>query len=105
MQATYDFEFIAPVEAQPVAGYSKGSQEIVTGKDSKAVEARQTANYAMSWWKNLLKKPSITIGCNNVFGQDPPQAFGNFRGSGFGSPAFIDDATGRFVYISLTKKF
>jgi hypothetical protein len=56
VQATYDFEFIAPVEAQPVAGYSKGSQEIVTGKGGKAVEARQTANYAMSWWKNLLKK-------------------------------------------------
>jgi iron complex outermembrane recepter protein len=104
-QATYDLKFIAPVEVQPVAGYSKGSQETVRGKDGKAVEATQTANYAMPWWKNVFNNTSITIGCNNVFGQDPPQAYGGFRSSGFGYPASIYDATGRFVYISLTKKF
>ena len=49
VQATYDFEFIAPVEAQPVAGSSKGRQDIVSGKDGKAVEPTQTANYAMPW--------------------------------------------------------
>ena len=105
VQATYDFEFIAPVEAQPVAGYSKGRQEIVSGKDGKAVEPTQTANYAKPRGKNLLKNTSITIGCNNVFGQDPPQASVGFRGSSTGYPGFIYDATGLFVYISLTKKF
>jgi outer membrane receptor protein involved in Fe transport len=105
VQATYDFEFIAPVETEPVAGYSKGGQEIVRGKDGKAVETTQTASYAMPRWKTLLDNTSITIGCNNVFGQDPPQAYGSLRSNGFGYPGFIYDATGRFVYISLTKKF
>ena len=53
--------------------------------------------------KNLLKSTSLTIGCNNVFGQDPPKAYGG-GGSGTGYPGFIYDATGRFVYVTLTKK-
>ena len=104
VQGSYDFTFVNPVESQPVAGYSKDAKEMVRGKDGKAVETGQTPNYAMPCWKNLLNNTTITVGCNNVFGQDPPQAFGE-GGNGVGYPGFTYDATGRFVYVRLTKKF
>ena len=56
-------------------------------------------------WKNWLTNTSITIGCNNVFGQDPPKAYGNSFSNPFGYPAAIYDPTGRFVYITLKMKF
>ena len=68
------------------------------------LEATRSANYAVTNWKKMLNDKSITIGCNNVFGQDPPKAYG-FGGSSTGYPGFIYDATGRFVYVSLGKKF
>jgi outer membrane receptor protein involved in Fe transport len=46
----------------------------------------------------------FVIECNNVFGQDPPKAFGE-GGNGVAYPGFTYDATGRFVYTRLTKKF
>ena len=104
VQGSYDFTFAAPVENQAVAGYSKDAKEVVRGKDGKAVETGQTANYAMPCWKNLLNNTTITVGCNNVFGQDPPQAYGE-GGNGVGYPGFTYDATGRFLYVRLTKKF
>ena len=52
----------------------------------------------------MLKDTTLTIGCNNVFGQDPPKASGE-GGNGVGYPGFTYDATGRFVYVRLTKKF
>ena len=75
-QATYDFALARPVETQPVAS-----------------------------WKNWLNNTSITIGCNNVFGQDPPKAYGSMFTNPYGYPFFIYDGTGRFVYVSLKKKF
>jgi hypothetical protein len=104
-QATYDFSFAPPVESTPVAGYSKDGKEMVRGKDGKAVETGQTANYSMPCWKNLLNNTSFTLGCNNVFGQDPPNAYGPFNGNATFYPGFIYDPTGRFVYASITHKF
>jgi hypothetical protein len=51
-------------------------------------------------WKALLNNTTVTLGCNNVFGHDPPHAFiiTNY-------PDFLYDSTGRFVYVSLKKKF
>ena len=40
----------------------------------------------------------VTIGCNDIFGQDPPKSIGGY-------PVFAYDPTGRFVYVSVTKKF
>ena len=48
---------------------------------------------------------SITLGCSNVFGQDPPKAYGYGGGNSTKYPGFLYDATGRFVYVQLTKKF
>jgi len=106
-QASYDFTFVAPVESQPVAGYSKDAKEVVRGKDGKPAEpaASQTASYGLPIWKQVLNNTTITIGCDNIFGQDPPDAYGAFLGNPNGYPGFIYDSLGRFVYASLTKKF
>jgi iron complex outermembrane recepter protein len=105
VQATYEFTFTAPVEAQPVAGYSKGNDQVGRSNDANPTEATQTANYSQPCWKNLLNNISLTVGCNNVFGQDPPKAYGTLFINPFGYPGSIYDATGRFVYVSLKKKF
>jgi outer membrane receptor protein involved in Fe transport len=49
-------------------------------------------------WKRFLDRTNITVGCTNLFDHDPPRSNDNF-------PRFIYDPTGRFVYVSLTKKF
>ena len=105
-QASYDFTFVAPVENQPVAGYSKDAKDVTPGKDGKAtVSAKeQTANYSLPIWQRVLNGTKITLGCDNIFGQDPPKAYG-FGGNGTGYPGFLYDSQGRFLYVSLTKKF
>jgi iron complex outermembrane receptor protein len=89
-QASYDFRFVAPVETRAVAGYSKGEPS-----ESAALE---TAAYSQPIWQRLLNRTSITIGCNDIFGQDPPRSFGEY-------PIFAYDPTGRFIYLSLKKRF
>jgi len=105
VQASYDLIFVTPFESTPVAGYSKNATDVPRGKDGKAIETGQTANYSMPCWKNLLNHTTITVGCNNVFGEDPPAAFGFEFGNAINYPGSLYDATGRFVYARLTKKF
>ena len=106
VQGSYDFTFVAPVEEKPVAGYAKDAKDMSTGAagEPKESSAVQTANYGLPIWKRVLNNTTITLGCNNVFGQDPPKAY-NGGGNADGYPGAIYDATGRFVYVSLTKKF
>jgi len=106
LQASYGFTSLLRVEAHPVPGYSKGEKEVVLGKDGAPREtaSAQTANYGRSVLDHLLRGTIFTIGCNNVFDQDPPQAFGE-DGNGQNYPGFTYDSTGRFVYARLTKKF
>jgi iron complex outermembrane receptor protein len=105
VQASYDLNFVTPTETTPVAGYSKNAADVARGKDGKAVEIGQTANYSMPRWKNLLNNTTITVGCNNVFGEDPPAAIGLELGNVINYPGSLYDDTGRFVYARLTKKF
>ena len=102
VQASYSLIFAPPVEQAPVAGYSKDGKEVTTTKDGKAIES--TAAYSIPCWKTIVNNTTITLGCRNVFGQDPPFAFGE-SGNSVGYPGFTYDATGRFVYLRLTKKF
>src|SRR5205809_3736650 len=105
-QLSYDFTALLPVEAEPVPGYAKSPKDFVRGKDGAPLEkaVAQTSNYSRSVLDHLLRGTVITIGCNNIFGQDPPKAYGE-GGNGVGYPGFTYDATGRFVYGRLTKKF
>ena len=103
VQAGYDLIFTPPVESAPVAGYSKGGKEVVTSKDGKAIES--TAAYSMPCWKTIINNSTITVGCNNVFGQDPPDMYGIFFGNSNNYPGFEYDNIGRFWYVELKKKF
>ncbi len=106
VQATYDFTGLVTVEEHPVPGYSKEAKDVTPNADGTMNEsaAAQTANFAGSGLSYLLRGTSLTLGCNNVFGQDPPTAFGE-GGNSVGYPGFTYDATGRFVYVRLTKRF
>ncbi len=105
-QASYDFTFAPPVENQPVAGYSKDAKDMELGKDGKPIEsaASQTATYSLPTWQRWLNGTTITLGCDNIFGADPPRAYG-FGDNGTNYPDFLYDSTGRFVYLQLSKKF
>ena len=105
-QLSYDFTFVPPVENQPVAGYSKDAKDMERGKDGKMMEpaGAQTANAGMPIWQRVLNGTTITLGCDNIFGADPPKAYG-FGGNSTKYPGFLYDATGRFVYAQLAKKF
>lgn len=51
-----------------------------------------------------LADTKVAIGARNVFDKDPPFASGN-SGNSTGYPGFLYSAEGRFVYVSLTRKF
>ncbi len=101
VQGSYNFTFTAPAESEPVAGYSKAATDAT--KDGPPTESavRQTANYGLPMWKHLLNGTRITLGCNNVFGHDPPDAANTTTNYA----EFAYDSTGRFVYVSLTERF
>jgi outer membrane receptor protein involved in Fe transport len=75
----------------------------MTSEDGKAIES--TAVYAMLCWQTLFNNTTFTVGCNNVFGQDPPKEFGFQLGNSNNYPGFSYDNLGRFVYFELKKKF
>jgi hypothetical protein len=77
-----------------VEGYSKAAK--ATGEPETAIS--QTANHGLSIWKRLVNGTTVAVGCDDIFGQDPPHALGNY-------PVFEYDPSGRFVYLSITKKF
>ena len=105
-QASYDFTFVPPVENTPVAGYSKDAKDMEKAKDGKSMESStvQTVNVGLPWWKRSLNGTTVTIGCNDIFGTDPPAAYG-FGGNSTKYPGFLYDSTGRFVYFQIKKKF
>jgi iron complex outermembrane receptor protein len=107
VQASYDFTGLVPVETKPVPGYSKDAKEVARGKDGSIREtaSAQTANYRFSDWRHFLfDGTSITVGINNLTDRDPPRAVGE-DGNGQGYPGSTYDATNRFWYARLTKKF
>jgi iron complex outermembrane recepter protein len=100
-QASYTLLFTQPVEPQPVAGYSKDGKEVKSGKDKEVVQQA----VGMPCWKTLLNNTTFTLGCNNILGEDPPKAFGTFKGNANNFPVGLYDNLGRFWYVELVKKF
>jgi len=76
LQASYEFRVAGKQERGPRAG-------IVNGWPT---------------WRRVLDRTTVTVGCTNIFDHDPPRSNDNFS-------RFIYDPTGRFVYVSVTKKF
>lgn len=52
----------------------------------------------------FLNDTKVTLGARNLFDKDPPYAAG-FGGNSTGYPGFLYSAEGRFVYLSVTRKF
>jgi iron complex outermembrane receptor protein len=100
VQLSYTLIFTPPVEAVPVAGYSKGGKEVV-GKEKEA----PPVPYVMPCWKTILNNTTFTIGVTNIFGEDPPKSFGFEFGNQNGYPGSLYDNLGRFVYGRVIKKF
>jgi iron complex outermembrane receptor protein len=93
IQASYDFgSLVATEESSP--SYSKdGKTNVSTSASSK-----------MSFCDYFLKGTTLTVGVINLFDKDPPFSSGQ-GGNAVGYPGFTYDATGRFYYVRLTKKF
>ena len=103
VQLSYSLIFTPPVEAAPVPGYSKDSKQVLSGKEKEVPPA---AVYSMPCWKNILNNSTITVGVNDIFGEDPPKELGQEAvGNSQGYPAGSYDNLGRFVYVRLIKKF
>jgi iron complex outermembrane recepter protein len=103
LQFSYDFSnLVSRVEERPVAGYSKEAPP----KDGKAPVSKETVSAEVnnSCWTRLVQGTILTFGINNVFDDDPPFASGE-GGNGVGYPGFTYDATNRFWYWRITKKF
>jgi iron complex outermembrane receptor protein len=93
LQASYDFSALVskPVET---GGYSKNDKGAAPGAGGSE----------MSLMDRFLNGTVFTVGVRNIFDKDPPFASGQ-GGNSTGYPGFTYDATGRFVYVRLTKKF
>jgi len=103
LQFSYDFSnLLTRVEERPVAGYSKQASP----KDGKAPVDKETVSSQVnnSCWRRLVEGTTLTFGVNNVFDDDPPFASGE-GGNAVGYPGFTYDATNRFWYWRITKKF
>jgi iron complex outermembrane receptor protein len=100
-QLSYTLVFTPPVEAAPVAGYSKGGKEVV-GKEK---EAPPPVPYAMPCWKTILNNTTLTVGALNIFDQAPPNSFGIDDSNSIGYPGGLYDNIGRFWYVRMIKKF
>jgi iron complex outermembrane recepter protein len=95
VQASY--RFLVSSAPQAVAGYGKDKSSSGKEREPEGIAAAQMANRP---WQRLLNDTTITLGCNNVFGHDPPTAAATANYADF-----IYDSTGRFVYVSLQKRF
>jgi len=84
-----------------VPGYSKGGKEVV-GKEK---EAPPTVAYSMPCWKTILNNSTLTVGVNNIFGEDPPSSLAYELSNSIGYPGGLYDNLGRFWYVRMIKKF
>jgi outer membrane receptor protein involved in Fe transport len=74
---------------QNISGYSKdGTSSAVTTKIAKP------------WYADT----TLSLGVRNVTDEKPPLAYG-FGGNANGYPGYIYSSEGRFVFVSVTKKF
>jgi iron complex outermembrane receptor protein len=94
LQLSYDFGALVTPTSASSSNYSK---------DTKAPSST-VASTEMSFWDHLLKGTTFTVGVINLFDKDPPFSSGQ-GGNAVGYPGFTYDATGRFYYLRLTKKF
>jgi hypothetical protein len=95
----YTFNFAAPAAQNEVPGYAKDGGQ--NGKD-KNVMPVSTAEYNPCGWRAWLNKTTVTLGLNNVFGEEPPFVAAALENGYDESTANIK---GRTWYVALKKRF
>jgi hypothetical protein len=90
------YRFLVPSAPQAVAGYGKDKSSSGKEREPEGIAAAQMANRP---WQRLLNDTTITLGVTMSL-----VTITN-RSSNSELRDFLYDSTGRFVYLSLTKRF
>jgi outer membrane receptor protein involved in Fe transport len=80
-----------------------GNGDPLTVKDTWIWDA-QVAYRFRDKFGPLLRDTTVSVGARNLFDKEPPFASG-FGGNSNGYPGFIYNSEGRFLYVSVTRKF
>lgn len=100
----YTFNFPTPARQNEVPGYAKDSGKnarIKTGNDNNIL-AVSTAEYNSCGWRAWLNNTTVTLGINNVFGEEPPFVAAAFEN---GYDESTTNLKGRTWYVALKKRF
>jgi iron complex outermembrane receptor protein len=95
----YTFNFAVPAAQNEVPGYAKDGGK--KGKDKNVISV-STAEYNPCGWRAFLNNTTVTLGVNNVFGEEPPFGAGALENGYDESTANIK---GRTWYVALKKRF
>ena len=85
-----------------------GAGAAVDSKDAKGGAASRGAEMTITRLQKLLEGVTVTIGCNNIFNEQPPRFVGQFppaNTQNANSNLAVYDPYGRFVYFEIAKKF
>jgi iron complex outermembrane receptor protein len=89
--------------------FNDGFEDIDINGDPLMVDSRFLVDLQASYnfrdqFGPWLRDTKVTLGARNVFDRDPPHSEG-FGGNSTGYPSFLYSSEGRFVYVSLSRKF
>jgi iron complex outermembrane receptor protein len=89
--------------------YNDGFEDVDINGDPLMVDSRFLVDGQVSFtfrdqYGPWLKDTKVTLGARNIFDRDPPHSEG-FGGNSTGYPSFLYTSEGRFLYISLSRKF
>ena len=99
VQASYNFAFVRRSKRKPCPVMPKIQSSSGNGTTERNCRGANS-KFGLPCWKRLFNDTTVTLGCNNVFGHDPPTAAATANYADF-----LYDSTGRFVYVSLQKRF
>ncbi len=96
-------------DAHVSAAYTDGFRDFDGNGDPFQVESTWIFDAQASYdfrdkLKPYLNNTKLTLGVRNLFDKDPPYSSG-FDGNSTGYPSFLYTSEGRFVYVSLSRKF
>jgi iron complex outermembrane recepter protein len=72
--------------------------------DARWIFGAQVSYNFRDRWGPWLADTRLTVGARNLFDRDPPFASGGYNNS-TGYPGFLYNSEGRFLYVSLSRKF
>jgi iron complex outermembrane receptor protein len=89
--------------------YTDGFKDLDLDSEPWNVKSTWTFDVQLSYTLHgelgsYLQDTKVTLGAINVFDKNPPKSYGEGNNS-TGYPGFLYDSTGRFLYVSLSKKF